>query len=715
MKFPESICVPAALALTAALAACGGGGSGTTTSTTPPPISVALAGAPASLLTKATAALTATVTNDSANAGVTWSVTCGSTGTGACGTFSNTTATTATYTAPAAIPTGTTVTVTATSVSDTTKSASVKITITTTIAVTLGPAPTSLQLSSGAAFTAFVADDSANAGVTWAVSCGSAACGSFTTAKTASGAPTDFSAPAAVPSGNTVTVSAISVTDATKSASAQITVTNANTTLANGTYIFSLAGADVASPYYAAGAFVVSGGSITTGEQDFIDLGTIANDKLNGANSAISITADGNLQITLTTCNGTDCSGTDTSVGVDGVETLDAALSSSSRARIIEFDGSATSSGGIALQTSATAPTAGYAFVISGFDGHAIPLAIGGVVNIDGSGTISGNGSVFDLNDSFFEGGQVLQKQLFAASTVSAPDSFGRVVFSLVPSAASEVSAIDLAGYIVDATHIRLIETTDSLSGTLAGVALGQGTNTGNFSSIAGNSYVAALTGFESIGAFQAAGVFSAGSGGTVSGAMNYNDLTGIAPQTPSAITGGTYTVDTTGRVTMTGVTDGIETFNLQFYLTGNAQENAATAITLDANDTLGGIGFQQTGGGFFSEASFFGAYTLDAAGVDLGANELNAVGLITADGAGSATGSVDLNDLAVGQNTSLPVSATFSSNTNGAFTGKIMGMDVTTNSNDDVFAYYVIDTTKVIAIETDQNQLTLALFTLEQ
>ncbi len=715
MKFPESIFVPAALALTAALAACGGGGSGTTTSTTPPPISVALAGAPASLLTNAAASLTATVTNDSANAGVTWSVTCGSTGTGACGTVSNTTATTATYTAPAASPTANTVTVTATSVTDTSKSASAEITITTTIAVTLGPAPTSLQLSSGAAFTAIVADDSANAGVTWTATCGSAACGSFSAAKTASGAPTDFSAPTTVTSGNTVTVTATSVTDATKYASAQITITNANTTLANGTYIFSLAGANAASPYYVAGAFIVSGGSITSGEQDFIDLGTIANDKLNGANSAISTTADGNLQITLTTCNGTDCSGTDSNVGVSGVETLDAALSSSSSARIIEFDSSTTSSGGIARQTSASSPTAGYAFVISGLDAHAIPLAIGGVLNIDGSGTISGNGSVFDLNDSFFEGGQVLQKQSFAASTVSAPDSFGRIVFSLAPSAASGVFGIDLAGYVVDATHIRLVETSDSFSGTLAGMALGQGANTGNFSTIAGNSYVAALTGFESIGAFQAAGVFSAGAGGTVSGAMNYNDLTGIAPQTPSAITGGTYTVDSTGRVTMTAVTDGIETFNLQFYLTGNAQESAATAITLDANDTLGGIGFQQTGGGFFSEASFFGAYALDATGVDLGANELNAVGPVTADGAGSATGSVDLNDLAVAQNTGLPVSATFASNTNGAFTGKIMGLDVTANSNNDVFAYYVIDTTKVIAIETDQNQLTLALFTLEQ
>ena len=91
-----------ALSSIAALIACGGGGSGTTT-TPPPAISVTLAGAPASLLTNATADLIATVANDSANAGVKWSVTCGRSG--ACGAFTNPTATTATYTAPAAVPT----------------------------------------------------------------------------------------------------------------------------------------------------------------------------------------------------------------------------------------------------------------------------------------------------------------------------------------------------------------------------------------------------------------------------------------------------------------------------------------------------------------------------------------------------------------------------------------------------------------------------------
>jgi hypothetical protein len=65
--------------------------------------------------------LTAVVTNDQSNAGVTWSVTGG--------TLSNQTATTATYTAPTATATAQSITVTAKSKADTTKSGSVTLTV----------------------------------------------------------------------------------------------------------------------------------------------------------------------------------------------------------------------------------------------------------------------------------------------------------------------------------------------------------------------------------------------------------------------------------------------------------------------------------------------------------------------------------------------------------------------------------------------------------
>jgi hypothetical protein len=77
------------------------------------------------------------------------------------------------------------------------------------------------------AFTATVANDSANKGVAWTVTgtgCSGATCGTVTPASSASGAAATYTAPGTVPSPATVTLAATSVADPTKSASATITV-----------------------------------------------------------------------------------------------------------------------------------------------------------------------------------------------------------------------------------------------------------------------------------------------------------------------------------------------------------------------------------------------------------------------------------------------------------------------------------------------------------
>ncbi len=680
-------------------------------------ISVSLS-APTSLVTNTSSPLSATVVNDPNNAGVTWSLACGSSG--ACGALSNITSTSATYTAPAEVPAGGTVTITATSITDPTKSASATITI-MGISVTLTGAPSFLEINGTATITATVNNDPAHAGVTWAVSCGSSGgCGALSNTTITSAT---YTAPGAVPTGKTVNVTATSISDTTQSATATITIVPPP--LADGTYVFSLAGnnSNDYSPYYVAGAFVVSGGVITNGEQDYVDDSNYyLMDPIDSGTQ--TITGDGNLQITLTTADG--------SVGSGGVETINGALVSSTSARIIEFDYGLTSSGSVDLQNSTTEPTAGYAFFTAGLDSSYLPVAIGGVINVDGSGTISGKGSVFDINDASYDGGLgVLQDQSFQskASTVSPPDNFGRVVFSLVPSAASGVATINLAGYIVDATHIKLVETSgDSFVGVMGGIALGQGSSTGKFStaSISGLSFAVGMTGADTNGDLQVAGALTTNTdGSSVSGVLNFNDYTGGGAQTPIAFTG-TYTVDSTGRVTLSNLTDNATfDYTAQLYLTATGQGSEQTTVSMDTNDVLAGYGFQQSGSGSFSASSFSGTYALDATGEDPGLNELDAIGPIMADGSASlnANQTVDLNSLTFGQFTALPVTGAFSSSANGAFTGTVNGLDVTnctifsggSGCSDDVFVYYVIDTTRVIAIETDTNQLTLGLFTLEQ
>jgi hypothetical protein len=85
--------------------------------------------------------------------------------------------------------------------------------------------PATLQLNATTPITAVVANDSTNAGVDWSVTCGSTgACGSLNPAHTASGSPTSYTAPSAVPTGTTVAIAATSTADKSTSASANVSI-----------------------------------------------------------------------------------------------------------------------------------------------------------------------------------------------------------------------------------------------------------------------------------------------------------------------------------------------------------------------------------------------------------------------------------------------------------------------------------------------------------
>jgi hypothetical protein len=196
------------------------------------PISVAFDPAlpiPSSLLVNATLMLGVQVTNDPSSGGVTFTATCGSS---ACGSFNPAVTTPgesdqSTYTAPSSVPAGNTVTITATSSTDPSKSASVTLTITAPSSppsVAISVAPLSLYAETtgsahSAHITAIVANDPQAEGVNWSVSCGGASCGSIT-AHTASDSPATYVAPATVPPGGTVSITASSTTNPAVSASA---------------------------------------------------------------------------------------------------------------------------------------------------------------------------------------------------------------------------------------------------------------------------------------------------------------------------------------------------------------------------------------------------------------------------------------------------------------------------------------------------------------
>src|SRR5216684_1806143 len=702
MTFRQSLLLLVAVSMSVALVACGGSSTMSTTPT--PPIAVSFASAaPAALQVDATASLAVVITNDSANAGVKWSVTCGSNG--ECGSFSTSgPGTSTTYTAPSALPSGNnnSVIVTATSMTDSTKTVSATITIT---APGIGLAfsssaypPNALQVGASAPIAVVVTGDPSNNGVSWSATCGNGAgpCGSFTPAKTASGVAATFTAPSVLAAGSTVTVVATSVTNPGDSLSIPIFVSLEPTTLASGSYVFQLSGTNPRGFCSVSGVFTVNNGSITGGNILAID--------------------DGNLWITLQTGN--------SSIGVSGVETLDATLLSGSRASLIEFDSSATSSGTLDLQASTAAPSGGYAFFAFGRDSAQAATAIGGVVNVDGSGTISGNGSVFDINDAGLAA--PLAAQSFAASTITAPDSMGRVEFKLVPSAASGIAQINLVGYVVDGRHVRLVETSDAYGGFTGGTALGQSGAFTN-SSISSANFVFGAAGEEPNGALQAAGLLVAGPNtgtagavtGNVTGIFSWNDSTGLSNQTPLPLAAGTYTLDSTGvgsgtgRVTLAGLTDSLTnpTFNydLALYLTGDGH---GLLVLMDEDTVVAGQGFRQTPGPF-TAGTFSGSYGLNVRHVvpnGGGEARQNGTGPIRADGAGKLAGFVDLN----GPGSDLPLGGNFSSSSNGVFTGTLAGLDTSSTPAVHHFAYYLVDASRAVLIETDNAQLTIGFIELQ-
>jgi TolB protein len=191
----------------------------------PLPIAVTVIPATVSLLAGGRQDFTATVANDPANTGVTWSITGCAGDPAACGSLINVTNTVATYTAPATVRPAA-LGVTATSVTDGTKSstATVAITAPLPIVVTVFPATVSLLAGRSQDFTATVANDPTSTGVTWSITgCAGdpATCGSLTNV---TNTMATYTAPATV-SPAALGVTATSVADGTKSSTAAVAIT----------------------------------------------------------------------------------------------------------------------------------------------------------------------------------------------------------------------------------------------------------------------------------------------------------------------------------------------------------------------------------------------------------------------------------------------------------------------------------------------------------
>ena len=194
----------------AALAACGGdsGSSGPQV-----PITITVSVDQPTIEPGGTAQVTATVSNDTANRGVQWSVSCAA---APCGSVSPATASgvAATYRAPATRPAADlAVKITATSVSDSSVSASATVTVAGGVVFSELDVGNTTVLAGTTTQLAAKLNDPANRGVSWSVSCATAPCGTISPSTSASGGPVTYTAPANIPAADlavTVTASAVS-------------------------------------------------------------------------------------------------------------------------------------------------------------------------------------------------------------------------------------------------------------------------------------------------------------------------------------------------------------------------------------------------------------------------------------------------------------------------------------------------------------------------
>ena len=519
--------------------------------------------------------------------------------------------------------------------------------------------------------------------------------------------------------------------------------------LPDGSYVFSLSGTNSNnySPYYVVGAFTIAGGAITGGEQDFtgFSLPIVDADLFDGINptgSSVTAATDGNLKITLVTCTGTCPSAPDPNIGPagNGTEILSGTIlpnSATNRTFINEFDAFGSASGELDTQSSTAALSGGYAFVLSGGDGQDDPLAVGGIIDVSGPGTISFANSIFDINDD----GDTLQGGTFASpsSVTATPDAFGKVTFALNPANATHIQSFNMIGYTVDANRIFLLESAnDNLIGTESGIALSQSgtvTNGGFTAANAAGAYVIGFNGFDTnFDVFQLANQLTLSTTAPdVTGFIDFNDLVvSSLGAVQDTVTAAAYTVDASGDgdVTIPQITDHYgNVYSIQLYLDGNGH---ALGISMDPTLVIAGVGFTQ-GAGPFTATSFNGAYGLDVTGGDFNYDgEFDGVGPVKAVGSsGTLSGDLDLNWLNLQvvplEAANSTLTGTFAPSANpaaataGVFTGTVTGIDLTNcpaftsgapGCTADAFSYYLIDATgDNIAIETDLNQATLGVF----
>jgi hypothetical protein len=152
-----------------------------------------------------------------------------------------------------------------------------------------------------------------------------------------------------------------------------------------------------------------------------------------------------------------------------GTEVFAVQFANPKHALIAEFDGWATSSGSLDLQTATTTSTGTFAFALSGVDETYSSVAYGGVYNNTSGVTPN---VILDISDD----GTVATDQTFTATSTS-PDTFGRSKVTGISNPTTvPATPITFVSYVVGPEVVRIIDI--DAEDTAVGSAYGQGSAT---------------------------------------------------------------------------------------------------------------------------------------------------------------------------------------------------------------------------------------------
>ncbi len=444
----------------------------------------------------------------------------------------------------------------------------------------------------------------------------------------------------------------------------QGTFTNANL---NGPFAFSYSGVDGGGFLAVAGSFQSDGaGHITSGLEDINS--ALAATPLSGSlTGTYTVRADGRGTINLVS-------------STVGNSTLDFVIVANGHAFVTRFDGAATGSGTIDQQSPASfsnAALAGtYAFNLSGIDQVGAPFSVAGNFTANATGSITTG--VDDSNDN----SNVITNDPMSGSIPVASTGRGVATFNTIRG------TLTFAYYVVDATHLKLVETDTNF--VLSGEAFNQ---TGTFSNASfSGPFAFTIAGADVLNQnpFAAGGILTSNGAGIITtGSEDFND--GGSLVTGAGLTG-SYTVAANGRGTMTlNTTQGNFTFVIY------PSSGGVLLLQTDVQFLTTGTALQQQTAAFTS-STFSGTYGLNFTASAPGGAEIDAIAQFTSDGSSKLNGIIDINDnlaTTFGQ----PLTGTFTVSGNGRTIVPLQTPLGTQN-----LVVYLVNGNRALFIELDTN-----------